>query len=143
MKRRYLKKAAGPYSPWTKCQGPEKIALTNQYIQEGNKGKYSGFKPGPEIDQIDRYFASYWDEGNIAWLIERFKYKSTDNLEVLATVDMAMLDLVDQERVVSLETVKDVIASEPEWVPKLSRKIFSDAAIAEAIRDLQGWFMYA
>lgn len=143
VKRRYLKKAAGPYSPWTKYQGPEKIALTNKYIQEGKKEKYSGFKPGPEIDQIDRYFAMYWDEGNIAWLIERFKYKSTDNLEVLATVDMAMLDLVDQGRVVSLETVKDVIASEPEWVPKLSREVFSDAAIAEAIRDLQGWFMYA
>ncbi|MEW6519191.1 MAG: hypothetical protein AB1461_07225 [Thermodesulfobacteriota bacterium] len=54
-----------------------------------------------------------------------------------------MFDLVDQRRVVSLETVKDVIASEPEWVPKLSREVFSDAAIAEAIRDLQGWFMYA
>jgi type I restriction enzyme S subunit len=143
VRRRYLKKAAGPYSPWTKYQGPEKIALTNQYIQTGKKEKYSGFKPGSEIDQIDRYFATYWDEGNIAWLIERFKYKSTDNLEVLATVDMAMLDLVDQGRVVSLETVKDVIASEPEWVPKLSREVFSDAAIAEAIRDLQGWFMYA
>ena len=141
VKRRYLKKAAGPYSPWTKYQGPEKIALTNQYIQKGKKAKYSGFKPGPEINQIDRYFTTYWDEGNIAWLIERFKYKSTDNLEVLATVDMAMLDLVEQERQISLETVKDIIASEPEWFPKLSRKIFSDTAIAEAIRELQGWFI--
>lgn len=55
---------------------------------------------------------------------------------------MAMLDLVEQERQISLETVKDVIASEPEWVPKLSRKIFSDTAIAEAIRELHGWFIY-
>ena len=46
---------------------------------------------------------------------------------------MAMQNLIAERKEVSLEAVKDIIRSAPEWLPKLDRNIFSDANIASAI----------
>jgi type I restriction enzyme S subunit len=136
----YLKKAAGPYDPGTKYKGPETIALKNGYVREHHNGSYPGFVSGAKIVQAENYFGKWYGTGALAWL-EQFKFKKTDELELLTTVDMAMVDLAGEGRMIDLLSVKAVIAGHPEWVPKLSREIFSDTSIERAIsvcKDLFG-----
>jgi hypothetical protein len=134
----YLKKAAGPYNPKTKYQGPEGIALKNRYVQEHNNGTYAGLVAGEKIAQAEQYFAE-WYPGVKQWL-ERFRFEKTDDLELLATVDMAMEDLRSSNRPINLESVKEVIRSHPEWEAKLNRAIFSDVNINRAIGTCDNLF---
>lgn len=129
----YLKKAAGPYNPQTKYGGPEKIAKQNGYIAQhkGPKG-HSGFIAADNIAQAEGYFEKWYGPEVIQWL-EQFRYKKNDDLEVLATVDMAAVELRASGKTVDVAAVKDVITSHPEWEAKLDRAAFSDANIAEAI----------
>lgn len=133
----YLKKAAGPYNPQTKYGGPEKIAKQNGYITQhkGPKG-HSGFIAADNIAQAEGYFEKWYGPEVIQWL-EQFRYKKNDDLEVLATVDMAAVELRASGKTVDVATVKDVIASHPEWQAKLDRAAFSDANIAEAIKQIE------
>lgn len=135
----YLKKAAGPYNPKTKYQGPEGIALKNGYVRERNNGRYEGLIAGKKIAQAEQYFTE-WYPGGKEWL-EQFRFKKTDYLEVLATVDMAMADLKSSNSAVSLDAVKEVIRAHPEWEAKLSRAVFSDAKIAETMSKCEQLFM--
>ena len=95
----YLKKAAGPYNPQTKYGGPEKIAKQNGYIREhkGLKG-HRGFIATDNVAQAEGYFEKWYGPEVIQWL-EQFRYKKNDDLEVLATVDMAAVELRTAERV--------------------------------------------
>jgi hypothetical protein len=52
--------------------------------------------------------------------------RMTDELELLATVDMAMEDLRRAGKSVDLAGVKLIIREQPEWEAKLDRDIFSD-----------------
>jgi type I restriction enzyme S subunit len=135
----YLKKAAGPYNPKTKYQGPEGIAFNNGYVREHNNGKYEGLIAGGKIAQAEQYFAE-WYPGGKDW-VEQFRFRKTDELEVLATVDMAIEDLKSSNRAVSLKGVKEVVRAHPEWEAKLSRSAFSDANIAEAMSKCNELFM--
>jgi type I restriction enzyme S subunit len=135
----YLKKAAGPYNPKTKYQGPEGIALKNGYVREHNNGKYAGLIADGKVAQAEQYFAE-WYPGGKEW-VEQFRFSKTDDLEVLSTVDMAIEDLKSSNRAVSLEGVKEVIHAHPEWEAKLSRSAFSDANIAEAMSKCNQLFM--
>ena len=131
----YLKKAAGPYNPQTKYGGPEKIAKQNGYITQhkGPKG-HSGFVAADNIAQAESYFEKWYGPEVIQWL-EQFRYKKNDDLEVLATVDMAALELLTSGKSVTVAAVKDVITGHPEWEAKLDRAAFSNANIAEAIKQ--------
>ncbi|GAA5483854.1 restriction endonuclease subunit S [Haloferula sargassicola] len=131
----YKKKAAGPYNPRVKYSGPETIALKNGYVREHNNGKYPGFVAGDKREQAEAYFARWYGDGPLMWL-EQFRYHKTENLELLATVDMAAEDLRSAETAVDLEGVKEVIRAHPEWTAKLDRKIFSDKNIKMALADL-------
>jgi type I restriction enzyme S subunit len=135
----YLKKAAGPYDPNTKYKGPEQIALKNGYVRALRNEKYEGFVAGGKIEQAQRYFEQWYGEAALAWL-ERFHYRKTDELELLATVDMAMVDLAANGEPADVTSVKRVIAAHPEWLPKLSRELFSDERIAAAIAECQTLF---
>lgn len=128
----YLKMAAGPYNPKTKYQGPEKIAIQNGYAQEHHNGKYAGFIAGESIAQADNYFAQ-WYPGAKKWL-EQFRFEKTDELELLATVDMAMEDLRKDNKPIVLDMVKQLIHDHPEWEAKLDREIFSDDNITRAMQ---------
>lgn len=129
----YLKKAAGPYNPKTKYAGPEKIAKTNGYILDhtGPKG-HSGFIAADNIAQAEGYFEKWYGSDILQWL-EQFRFKKNDDLEVLATVDMATVELHEAGAEVNVASVKSVISNHPEWEAKLDRAAFSDANIAEAI----------
>jgi hypothetical protein len=72
--------------------------------------------------------------------LNQFRKRRNDDLELLTTVDMAMEDLQRSKKSVSLSTVKELIDSEPEWKPKLSRDVFSDFNIARAMKELAELF---
>lgn len=135
----YLKKAAGPYDPNTKYKGPEQIALKNGYVRALRNDKYEGFVAGDKIEHAQRYFEQWYGMVALDWL-ERFHYRKTDDLELLATVDMAMVDLAASVEPVDVAGVKRVIAMHPEWLPKLSRQLFSDDNIANAIAECRSLF---
>jgi type I restriction enzyme S subunit len=128
----YLKKAAGPYNPSTRYGGPEKIAQQNRYIRSHGNGQYSGFVAADEITQAEGYFEKWYGADVLGWL-EQFRYMKNDDLEVLATVDMAVQDLREAGVTVTLDAVKDVIRNHPEWEAKLNRSVFADANIRAAI----------
>lgn len=136
----FLKKAAGPYSPWAKYQGPEAIAFKKGYVKNGKVGDYTGFLPGDNIAEIDRYVPNYPICAAIDWVIGKFKFRKNDDLELLATVDYAALDLLLENKPVSLDGIKQVIAANKEWMAKLKREIFSDANITRALAELRGAF---
>lgn len=135
----YLKKAAGPYNPKTKYAGPEKIAQENGYAREHENGKFKGFIAAEKIEHAKTYFAKWYGSEITAWL-EQFRYKSNDELECLATVDMAMQELLKQGKTVDVDSIRALIASEPEWLPKLERPVFSDSGIAAVLADCHTLF---
>ncbi|HUS34342.1 MAG TPA: hypothetical protein VM680_03220 [Verrucomicrobiae bacterium] len=136
----YLKKAAGPYSPWAKYQGPEKIAKQNGYVVWTKAGGGCGFLPGPKIDRIDTYVARYPVCQAVPWVVNRMRYKRNEDLELFATVDFAVLDLRRQNKRVTVVAIKQVIETNAEWAPKLERKIFSDFNISRALAELRELF---
>lgn len=128
----YLKKAAGPYNPKTKYGGPERIALEIGYIREHKNGPYTGFVAADNIAQAEGYFEKWYGTDAIQWL-NQFRFKKNDDLELLATVDMAAEELRAEDQAVDVDAVKAVIRSHPEWKAKLDRAVFSNANIAKAI----------
>lgn len=124
----YLKKAAGPYNPATKYKGPEGIAVKNGYVREHHNGTYPGFVAGENIAKAEAYFRQWYQPDALEWL-RQFRYLKTDELELLATVDMAMEDLRREGKAVNLASVKAVIKNHPEWEAKLEREIFCDTNI--------------
>jgi type I restriction enzyme, S subunit len=135
----YLKKAAGPYNPAVKYKGPEGIAQRNGYIHAYKNGNYSGFVAADNIGQAEDYFSKWYGQEVLDWL-EQFRKKTNDELELLATVDMAVEDVKRVNTKLSVVAVKSVIRDHPEWEAKLEREIFSDANIALAIRRVSELF---
>lgn len=138
--KRYLKKAAGPYSPWAKYGGPEKIAVRNGYVAKASCGKFEGLVAGEQIDKIDLYLPKYPVCAALDWVISEFRYRKNDELELLATVDFAVFDLMNAGQAVTSEAVKELIANNEEWAPKLKREIFSDGSIVRALEELREHF---
>jgi len=139
----YLKKAAGPYKPKTRYGGAEKIALDNNYVKMHTsyyKGKkYENFIAGDNCPEAISYFKKWYGENALQW-IQQFKYTKRDQLELWATVDMAMQDLFIANKLVNFQTVKQLINEDKEWRPKLKRPIFSDDNLKRAINKLNQLF---
>lgn len=130
----YLKKAAGPYNPATRYKGPEAIAVKNGYVRKHTRDQYSGFVADAKIADAEVYFRRWYGDDALTWL-EQFRRVRNDDLELLATVDMAVEDLRREEKTVDLAAVKVVICNHPEWEAKLERDTFSDLKIARAIEQ--------
>lgn len=133
----FLKKAAGPYSPWATYRGPEKIAQRNGYVRREKVGNRVGFVVGENINKIDHYLSHYPVCTAVDWVVKQFKFRRNDELELLATIDFAALDLLKQEVSVTVANVKHIIATHIEWKAKLQREIFSDANISRALVELR------
>ena len=138
-----MRKAAGPYNPKTKYGGPEKIALQNKYIQnwKGEKGT-TGFLVAEKIDDAKKYFSNYWQIEDLDWLTSEFKFKSNDELELLATVDNSLMELSKKNIEFTSFNVLGIIKSEREWEAKLERTIFSDVNVERAIGFLKSVLNY-
>ena len=135
----YLKKAAGPYNPGNRYRGPENIALQKSYIRRHRSGKWQGFVAGTNIGQAEQYFGKWYGEDALNWL-EQFRFEGNERLELLTTVDMAVEELRESDKAISVGSVKAFIRREPEWQAKLARLSFSDAKLAQAIADCRRLF---
>lgn len=128
----YLKKAAGPYNPKTRYEGGEGIALKRGYVRSVHTGQYEGLMAGAKLAEAEAYVEKWHGPELRTWLAQ-FHYEKTEALELLATVDMAMVEIRRSGRQLSVDAVRQLIAADPEWRRKLEREIFSDAHIAQAM----------
>jgi type I restriction enzyme S subunit len=134
----YKKQAAGPYNPTYRYRTALPIAQKNKYVI-GIKATYKGnfylnLVVGNNIDEAKNYFEKWHGEEPLKWL-EQFRYikNRRDELELLTTVDMAMVELRNSNKPVTVFSVKEIIQNSSEWNAKLKREIFSDENILRAI----------
>ena len=134
---KFLKKAAGPYDHKMRYQGGEKIALEKGYIKSTDA---THFVVGENIADIDKYLPHYDFENCIGWAIQHFRYKKNEELELLTTVDYAAVELHSKNDVVTVDSIYNLIESEPKWLQKLKRDIFSKINIQRAMNELKQYF---
>ncbi len=129
----YKKFAAGPYNPELKYKGARPIALTRKYIKVQSK-PYKGVVASDNIQEAKHYFEQWYGSEPLQW-IEQFQFIKgrRDELELLTTVDMAIVELRFSQNPVTVSSVKEVMKNSKEWEAKLKREIFSDYNIARAI----------
>ena len=134
----FKKKAAGPYADEVRYKGGEPIAQGAHYIITTTvKDKGTTFARGSNISQALGYIESWGKQGDVQWVVDKLKFKKVDELELLATVDMAICDLTETGKPVSVASIKHLIATNEEWKAKLKKQTFSDDNIARVIRELQ------
>lgn len=129
----FKKKAAGPYADEVRYKGGEPIAKRQGYISTTTTQKGTAFSKGQAIDVALGYVDKWQMQADIDWLVSTFKYTKTNDLELYATIDMAICDLQHEGIAVSVDSVKDLIRSNKEWKEKLTKTYFSDEDIARAI----------
>jgi type I restriction enzyme S subunit len=129
----YNKFAAGPYNPALKYKTARPIALKKKYIRE-YIGKYKGFVADENVPEAMNYFMEWYSNEPLEWIKQfRFIKNRKNELELLATVDMAIVDLRNDGLSVTMQAVKDLIKASDVWKDKLKRPIFSDTNIERAI----------
>lgn len=136
----FHKKAAGPYADEVRYKGGEPIAKKNRYIQVKKSDKGSSFEKGAKMQQALTYLQDWKKQADIDWLVSQFQYTGVNELELLATVDMAMCDLCMDGKEASVTSIKDLIRSNKEWQDKLNKTYFRDADIQRAIKRCQKLF---
>jgi len=130
----FKKKAAGPYADTVRYKGGEPIAKKNKYIVSESGKQGTRYSRGENMAQALDYVERWGTQSDMQWLKENFLHTSRNDLELFATVDMAMCDLDEAGISVSVESIKNLIASNKEWKAKLSKTYFSDWDIARAIK---------
>ena len=136
----FHKKAAGPYADEVRYKGGEPIAQKNKYIQIKRNEKGSCFEKGVQMQQAMAYLQDWGKQADIDWLVSQFQYTSVNELELLATVDMAICDLQREGKEISVASIKDLIRSNKEWRDKLKKTYFRDSDIQRAIKKCQDLF---
>lgn len=136
----FHKKAAGPYADEVRYKGGEPIAQKNKYIQVKRNEKGSRFEKGVQMQQALTYLQDWGKQGDVDWLVSQFQYTSVNELELLATVDMAICDLRREGKEISVASIKDLIRSNKEWRDKLKKTYFRDSDIQRAIKKCQDLF---
>lgn len=130
----FKKKAAGPYADTVRYKGGEPIAKKNKYIVSESGKQGTRYFRGENMAQALDYVERWGMQADLQWLKDNFLHASRNDLELFATVDMAMCDLDEVGISVSVESIKNLIASNKEWKAKLSKTYFSDWDIARAIK---------
>lgn len=136
----FHKKAAGPYADEVRYKGGEPIAQKNKYIQVRRSEKGSYFEKGVQMQQALTYLQDWGKQGDVDWLVSQFQYTSVNELELLATVDMAICDLRREGKEISVASIKDLIRSNKEWRDKLKKTYFRDSDIQQAIKKCEDLF---
>lgn len=139
----FKKKAAGPYAEGIRYKGGEKILKNNGYANIVESPDGAIFSKGKNIGVALKYVSEWNWQSVIDWLFAKFRYVGKDKLEVLATIDMAICDLIHSGETPSFETVKQLIASNKEWKEKLNKAYFSDEDIKQAIDECYQLFNYS
>lgn len=130
----FKKKAAGPYADTVRYKGGEPIAKKNKYIVSENGKQGTRYSRGENMVQALNYVERWGMQSDLQWLKDNFLHTGRNDLELFATVDMAICDLNEAGVPISVASIKDLIASSKEWKAKLSKTYFSDRDIARAIK---------
>lgn len=130
----FKKKAAGPYADTVRYKGGEPIAKENKYIVSESSKQGTRYFRGENMVQALNYVERWGMQADLHWLKDNFLHASRNDLELFATVDMAICDLNEAGVPISVASIKDLIASSKEWKAKLSKTYFSDRDIARAIK---------
>lgn len=130
----YKKFPAGPYNPDLKYRTAMPDALKKRYIREC-EGLYKGVVIAENAGEALNNFKKRYGDGHLKWM-EQFRYikNRKEELELLTTVDKAIVELRCVGTHVSVSSVKEIIRNSNEWKAKLKRAIFSDENIARAIK---------
>lgn len=136
----FHKKAAGPYADEVRYKGGEPIAEKNKYIQVKRSEKGSCFEKGVQMQQALAYLQEWGKQADVDWLVSQFQYTSVNELELLATVDMAICDLRREGKEISVASIKGLIRSNKEWRDKLKKAYFKEADTQRAIKRCQQLF---
>ncbi len=67
------------------------------------------------MQQALTYLQEWGKQADIDWLVSQFQYTGINELELLATVDMAICDLRREGKGISVASIKDLIRSNKEW----------------------------
>ena len=130
----FKKKAAGPYADTVRYKGGEPIARKNKYIVSESGKQGTRYFRGENMAQALDYVERWGMQADLQWLKDNFLHASRNDLELFATVDMAICDLNEAGVPISVTSIKDLIASNKEWKAKLSKTYFSDWDITRAIK---------
>lgn len=136
----FHKKAAGPYADEVRYKGGEPIAQKNKYILVKRNEKGSCFEKGAQMQRALDYLQDWGKQTDIDWLVSQFQYTNVNDLELFATVDMAICDLRREGKEISVASIKDLIRSNKEWRDKLKKNYFRDSDIQRAIKKCQDLF---
>lgn len=136
----FHKKAAGPYADEVRYKGGEPIAQKNKYIQVKRNEKGSRFEKGAQMQRALAYLQDWGKQTDIDWLVSQFQYTNVNDLELFATVDMAICDLKQEGKEISVASIKNLISSNKEWRAKLKKTYFRDSEIQRAIKKCQDLF---
>lgn len=136
----FHKKAAGPYADEVRYKGGEPIAQKNKYILVKRNEKGSCFEKGAQMQRALDYLQDWGKQTDIDWLVSQFQYTNVNDLELFATVDMAICNLRREGKEISVASIKDLIRSNKEWRDKLKKNYFRDSDIQRAIKKCQDLF---
>ena len=136
----FHKKAAGPYADEVRYKGGEPIAQKNKYILVKRNEKGSCFEKGAQMQRALAYLQDWGKQTDIDWLVSQFQYTNVNDLELFATVDMAICDLKQEGKEISVASIKNLISSNKEWRAKLKKTYFRDSEIQRAIKKCQDLF---
>jgi type I restriction enzyme S subunit len=131
----FKRKAAGPYANEVRYKGGEPIANNSNYIIAKTSKFGTLFSKGKKINKALEYIEKWNMQPDIDWLVSQFKFSNVDQLEVLATIDMAICDLEKENKTVSLLAIKNLIVSDKQWKAKLDKPYFNDLNIQKAINE--------
>jgi type I restriction enzyme, S subunit len=134
--KHYIKKAAGPYSPWAKFDGPEDLARARGYVRDTKADPLEGMVAGERVGEVEERVTDPLIGEAVDWVMKNFHFETNDNLELLTTVDFAAVGLQKEGKEISREEVKKVIASSKDWTAKLKRELFSDENIDKALKRM-------
>ncbi|MBB6219948.1 restriction endonuclease subunit S [Rhizobium leguminosarum] len=139
--KEYLRKAAGPYNPTMRYSGGIKIATDKNWIKRATGRFGEGNTLDNQANEMDEWIERYQFKATVAWVRDRFKYKSNDIWEILATVDYAMLALGHEGTRPTPSAILSYIQSDGEWGPKIAKLHLTEASIQNAMVELESLFV--
>ncbi|MGO6742375.1 restriction endonuclease subunit S [Rhizobium ruizarguesonis] len=132
----YLRKVAGPYNPKMRYSGGIKIATDKKWIKRATGHYGEGSAVGETAAEMGEWIERYRFAPAVAWVRDRFKYKSNDLWEALATIDYAMLALDHDGTRPTPAAILSYIEADDEWRPKIEKLRLTEASIQNAMIEL-------
>lgn len=133
----FAKRAAGPLDD--EIFKFLSLAQKNRWVTlDAKQGQLKPVRPGPESGKASEQAAKMLGSTKpmVDDMLDQMKRWSYQTLERWATVLEAVQVIAGAGQHVNVETVKDVIRTHADWVPKLNRQEFSDANIEATLRGL-------